>query len=330
MKKKVFIAVHNGMVGSAILRRLRLDKDVEIITKSRQELDLVSKPQVETFFDEHDIDQVYLAAGLVGGIVANNTYPKDFLYVNINIVSNIIEASHQNDVQDILFLGSSCLYPRLANKPMIEDQLLTGHLEPTNEAYAIAKIAGIKLCESYNKQFGRNYRSVIPTNLYGPNDNYHPKDSHVLAALIRKFHEGKINNSETVTIWGTGDPKREFLYVDDLADACVYIMNLDQEIYNANIDPSCSHINIGTGKDCSILELSELISDVIDYKGDIITDTSKPDGMPKKLLDVSLLAKLGWEYKTNIREGLEKTYEWFLENQDSLRSKENFSSSKIT
>ena len=330
MKKKVFIAGHNGMVGSAILRRLRLDKDVEIITKSRQELDLVSKPQVETFFDEHDIDQVYLAAGLVGGIVANNTYPKDFLYVNINIVSNIIEASHQNDVQDILFLGSSCLYPRLANQPMIEDQLLTGHLEPTNEAYAIAKIAGIKLCESYNKQFGRNYRSVIPTNLYGPNDNYHPKDSHVLAALIRKFHEGKINNAETVTIWGTGDPKREFLYVDDLADACVYIMNLDQEIYNANTDPSCSHINIGTGKDCSILELSELISDVIDFKGDIITDTSKPDGMPKKLLDVSLLAKLGWEYKTSIREGLEKTYEWFLDNQDSLRSKENFSSSKIT
>ena len=330
MKKKVFIAGHNGMVGSAIHRRLQLDKDVEIITKSRQELDLVSKPQVETFFDEHDIDQVYLAAGLVGGIVANNTYPKDFLYVNINIVSNIIEASHQNDVQDILFLGSSCLYPRLANQPMIEDQLLTGHLEPTNEAYAIAKIAGIKLCESYNKQFGRNYRSVIPTNLYGPNDNYHPKDSHVLAALIRKFHEGKINNAETVTIWGTGDPKREFLYVDDLADACVYIMNLDQEIYNANTDPSCSHINIGTGKDCSILELSELISDVIDFKGDIITDTSKPDGMPKKLLDVSLLAKLGWEYKTNIREGLEKTYEWFLENQDSLRSKENFSSSKIT
>ena len=330
MKKKVFIAGHNGMVGSAIHRRLQLDKDVEIITKSRQELDLVSKPQVETFFDEHDIDQVYLAAGLVGGIVANNTYPKDFLYVNINIVSNIIEASHQNDVQDILFLGSSCLYPRLANQPMIEDQLLTGHLEPTNEAYAIAKIAGIKLCESYNKQFGRNYRSVIPTNLYGPNDNYHPKDSHVLAALIRKFHEGKINNAETVTIWGTGDPKREFLYVDDLADACVYIMSLDQEIYNANIDTSCSHINIGTGKDCSFLELSELISDVIGFKGDIITDTSKPDGMPKKLLDVSLLAKLGWEYKTNIREGLEKTYEWFLENQDSLRSKENFSSSKIT
>ena len=330
MKKKVFIAGHNGMVGSAILRRLRLDKDIEIITKSRQELDLVSKPQVETFFDEHDIDQVYLAAGLVGGIVANNTYPRDFLYVNINIVSNIIEASHQNDVQDILFLGSSCLYPRLANQPIIEDELLTGHLEPTNEAYAIAKIAGIKLCESYNKQFGRNYRSVIPTNLYGPNDNYHPKDSHVLPALIRKFHEGKINNAETVTIWGTGDPKREFLYVDDLADACVYIMNLDQEIYNANTDPSCSHINIGTGKDCSILELSELISDVIDFKGDIITDTSKPDGMPKKLLDVSLLAKLGWEYKTSIREGLEKTYEWFLDNQDSLRSKENFSSSKIT
>ncbi len=330
MKKKVFIAGHNGMVGSAILRRLRLDKDIEIITKSRQELDLVSKPQVERFFDEHDIDQVYVAAGLVGGIVANNTYPRDFLYVNINIVSNIIEASHQNDVQDILFLGSSCLYPRLANQPIIEDELLTGHLEPTNEAYAIAKIAGIKLCESYNKQFGRNYRSVIPTNLYGPNDNYHPKDSHVLPALIRKFHEGKINNAETVTIWGTGDPKREFLYVDDLADACVYIMNLDQEIYNANTDPSCSHINIGTGKDCSILELSELISDVIDFKGDIITDTSKPDGMPKKLLDVSLLAKLGWEYKTSIREGLEKTYEWFLDNQDSLRSKENFSSSKIT
>jgi len=329
MKKTIFIAGHNGMVGSAILRRLQSEKDVVIITESRKELDLISKLKVEAFFDAHNIDQVYLAAGLVGGIVANNTYPKDFLYQNLNIVSNIIEASHQHEIQDLLFLGSSCLYPRLANQPMQENQLLTGHLEPTNEAYAIAKIAGIKLCESYNKQFGRNYRSVIPTNLYGPNDNYHPKDSHVLAALLRKFHTGKISNAKEVIIWGTGKPEREFLYVDDLADACVYIMNLEEEIYRKNIHPSCSHINIGTGKDCSILELSQLISDVVEFKGEIAFDTSKPDGMPKKLLDVSLLSKLGWEHSTNLTQGLEKTYEWFLNNQDNLRSKENFSPSKI-
>ena len=329
MKKTIFIAGHNGMVGSAILRRLQREENAVTITKSRKELDLISKPKVEAFFDAHNIDQVYLAAGLVGGIVANNTYPKDFLYQNFNIVSNIIEASHQNEVQDLLFLGSSCLYPRLANQPMQENQLLTGHLEPTNEAYAIAKIAGIKLCESYNKQFGRNYRSVIPTNLYGPNDNYHPKDSHVLAALLRKFHEGKASNAKQVIIWGTGKPEREFLYVDDLADACVYIMNLEEEIYRKNINPSCSHINIGTGKDCSILELANFISDVVGFKGEIAFDTSKPDGMPKKLLDVSLLSKLGWEHSTNLIQGLEKTYEWFLNNQDSLRSKENFSPSKI-
>jgi len=329
MKKTIFIAGHNGMVGSAIHRRLQSEKELVIITKSRKELDLISKPKVESFFDAHNIDQVYLAAGLVGGIVANNTYPKDFLYQNLNIVSNIIEASHQHEIQDLLFLGSSCLYPRLANQPMQENQLLTGHLEPTNEAYAIAKIAGIKLCESYNKQFGRNYRSVIPTNLYGPNDNYHPKDSHVLAALLRKFHTGKISNAKEVIIWGTGKPEREFLYVDDLADACVYIMNLEEEIYRKNIHPSCSHINIGTGKDCSILELAQLISDVVEFKGEITFDTSKPDGMPKKLLDVSLLSKLGWEHSTNLTQGLEKTYEWFLNNQDNLRSKENFSPSKI-
>ena len=239
---------------------------------------------------------------------------------NLKIQLNVIEAAHQNNIQDILFLGSSCIYPRLADQPIQEEALLTGHLEPTNEGYAIAKISGIKLCETYNQQFGRNYRSVMPTNLYGPNDNYHILNSHVLPAFIRKFHEAKVNNHDQVEIWGTGKPRREFLYVEDLADACVYIMNLDESTYQNNITPNCSHINIGTGKDCSIIELAEMIASLVGFQGEIILDTSKPDGIPRKLLNIDRLMKIGWQSSTTLKAGLEKTYKWFISNQEKYRS----------
>ncbi len=307
------------MVGSAIAKQLQLLNDVQIIAKTHAELDLTNQKAVQQFFKEQPIDQVYLAAAKVGGIHANNEYPAEFIYQNLMIQANIIQAAHENDVQELLFLGSSCIYPKLATQPMTETGLLTGTLEPTNEPYAIAKIAGIKLCESYNRQYGRDYRSVMPTNLYGENDNFHPENSHVIPALMRRFHEAKINNEQKVTVWGSGKPMREFLHVDDMAQASIYVMNLDNTTYQKHTKPMLSHINVGTGKDCTIKEMAETMSTVVGFKGNIEFDSTKPDGTPRKLLDVTRLDKLGWKAKTNLKEGLTKTYQWFLENQDKFR-----------
>nr|WP_205246629.1 GDP-L-fucose synthase [Enterobacter sp. Cy-643] len=319
MAKRIFVAGHNGMVGSALVRKLSQEKDVEIVTKSRDELDLLSQHAVNDFFENESIDQVYLAAAKVGGIHANNTFPADFIYQNLMIESNIIHAAHCNDVNNLLFLGSSCIYPREVPQPMREDALLTGVLESTNEPYAIAKIAGIKLCESYNRQYGRDYRSVMPTNLYGYNDNFHAENSHVIPALIRRFHTAQAENAETVTVWGSGNPKREFLFVDDMASASIHVMNLSAETYTKNTLPMLSHINVGTGVDCTIRELAETIAEVVGFKGDIIFDASKPDGTPRKLMDVERLANMGWKWSTSLRDGLELTYSWFLKHQDTFR-----------
>jgi len=309
-------------VGSAILRQLKQEGGFEIITRSRNELNLLSQADVSRFFETEKIDQVYLAAAKVGGIVANNTYPAEFIYENLTIQNNIIHAAHANDVQDLLFLGSSCIYPKLAAQPMTETALLTGPLEETNEPYAVAKIAGIKMCESYNRQYGRNYRSVMPTNLYGENDNFHLQNSHVIPALIRRFHEAKLARQAEVIAWGTGKPMREFLHVDDMADASIYVMNLDEKTYLANTQPMLSHINVGTGIDCTIRELVETVAMVVGYQGDIIFDTTKPDGAPCKLMDVSRLADLGWKASIELEAGLATTYQWFLDNQDSFRGQQ--------
>jgi GDP-L-fucose synthase len=318
-KKRVFVAGHKGMVGSAIVRQLSEDDSIEIVTRDKNELNLLDQLAVREFFLAQSIDQVYLAAAKVGGIVANNTYPAEFIYQNLTIQNNIIDSAHQAGVQDLLFLGSSCIYPKLAEQPMREDALLTGTLEETNEPYAIAKIAGIKMCESYNRQYGRNYRSVMPTNLYGVNDNFHPENSHVIPALLRRFHEAKLTNQAEVIAWGTGKPMREFLYVDDMAAASVYVMNLDESIYQANTQPMLSHINVGTGVDCTIRELVETVAKVVGYQGQIVFDTTKPDGTPRKLMDVSRLADLGWKASVSLEAGLATTYEWFLANQDNFR-----------
>lgn len=318
-QKRIFIAGHNGMVGSALVRQLQHKPGVKLITASRNELDLTSQAAVQAFFQQQRIDQVYLAAAKVGGIHANNEYPAEFIYQNLMMEANVIHASHQNNVQKLLFLGSSCIYPKLAEQPMREDALLTGTLEATNEPYAIAKIAGIKLCESYNRQYGRDYRSVMPTNLYGINDNFHPENSHVIPALIRRFHEAKLANAPVVKAWGTGKPMREFLYVDEMAEASIFVMNLDNETYQRETQPMLSHINVGTGVDCTIKELTETVAKVIGYQGEIQWDTSKPDGTPRKLMDVSRLERLGWKAKISLEEGLTKTYAWFLENQTSFR-----------
>jgi GDP-L-fucose synthase len=317
--KTIFVAGHRGMVGSAIVRQLSSDKHVEIITCGRDELDLLNQQAVFNFFVENKIDQVYLAAAKVGGIVANNIYPAEFIYQNLTIQNNIIHGAHLAGVQDLLFLGSSCIYPKLAQQPMAEAALLTGTLEPTNEPYAIAKIAGIKMCESYNRQYGRNYRSVMPTNLYGENDNFHPENSHVIPALIRRFHEAKLAETEKVVAWGSGKPMREFLHVDDMAAASIYVMNLEQTIYDANTELVLSHINVGTGVDCTIRELVETVAKVIGFEGVIEFDTTKPDGAPRKLMNVSRLASLGWRASIDLTEGLQITYNWFLANQDSFR-----------
>lgn len=314
--KRIFVAGHNGMVGSAIVRQLEKDKSVEIVIRSRKELDLTNQQAVSDFLTVEKIDQIYLAAAKVGGILANNTYPADFIYENLMIQCNIIHCAHLAGIQKLLFLGSSCIYPKLADQPMSESSLLTGTLEETNEPYAIAKIAGIKLCESYNRQHGRDYRSVMPTNLYGPNDNFHPVNSHVIPALLRRFHEAKLNLDKEVIAWGSGKPMREFLYVDDMAAASIYVMELDKDAYDANTSPMLSHINVGTGEDCTIRELVETVAKVVGYRGVITFDTSKPDGAPRKLMNVERLEKLGWKYKVSLDKGLVSTYKWFVKNEN--------------
>ena len=316
---RIFVAGHKGMVGSAIVRQLESVKGVEVITRSRSELDLLSQAAVADFFEHEKIDQVYLAAAKVGGIHANNEYPAEFIYENLMIEANIIHQAYVAGVTKLLFLGSSCIYPKLADQPMQEDALLTGILESTNEPYAIAKIAGIKLCESYNRQYGVDYRSVMPTNLYGENDNFHPENSHVIPAMMRRFHDAKLSGVAEVVVWGTGKPMREFLYVDDMAAASVYVMNSNEEAYQSYTQEMLSHINVGTGVDCTIRELAETMATVVGFKGQLVFDRSKPDGTMRKLMNVDRLADLGWRYQVDLEEGLSKTYQWFLENQDDLR-----------
>lgn len=319
LTKNIFVAGHNGMVGSAIVRQLQNQSNAQVITKTRNELDLTNQQAVLDFFRTEKIDQVYLAAAKVGGIVANNSYPAEFIYENLMIECNIIHSAHQANIQQLLFLGSSCIYPKLAEQPMSETALLTGTLEETNEPYAIAKIAGIKLCESYNRQYGRDYRSVMPTNLYGPHDNFHPENSHVIPALLRRFHEAKLNNDEEVVAWGSGKPMREFLYVDDMAAASIHVMNLDKNIYDENTHPMLSHINVGTGVDCTIRELVETVAKVVGFEGTIRFDTSKPDGAPRKLMNVDRLKSLGWKYSVPLEAGLAKSYQWFIDNANEYR-----------
>ena len=318
--KKIFVAGHRGMVGSAICRQLQTQSNVEIITCNREELDLCDQRAVHEFMKSEKPDEVILAAAKVGGIHANNTFPAEFIYQNLQIQNNIIHAAHMNDVQKLLFLGSSCIYPRAIEQPMREDALLTGILEPTNEPYAIAKIAGIKMCESYNRQYGRDYRSVMPTNLYGPGDNYHPENSHVVPALIRRFHEAKINNLDEVVVWGSGIPMREFLYVDDMADASLFVHNLDLQTFLDATKPMLSHINVGTGTDVTIRELAKTIKEVIGFNGELIFDESKPDGTLRKLMDISRLRELGFNPNTGLRLGLQLSYSDFLDNVSKWRA----------
>jgi len=299
------------MVGSALLRKLDAEAYRNIITQTHSELDLTRQADVDNFFQSNQIDYMVIAAAKVGGIHANNTYPAEFIYQNLMIEANLINAAYQNGVEGLLFLGSSCIYPKFATQPMAETELLTGSLEPTNEPYAIAKIAGIKLCESYNRQYATHYRSVMPTNLYGPNDNFNLENSHVIPALIRKFHEAKLNKAPSVSIWGSGNVRREFLYVDDMAEACLYVMQLDDAIY---ADLMLSHLNIGTGVDISIRELAELIKNVVEFDGKIVFDVSKPEGPSRKLLDTKRLTSLGWQPKFSFKKGLAATYQWYLEN----------------
>ena len=309
---RIFVAGHGGMVGSAIVRKLRETGYTNLITRTRTELDLVQQVAVRKFFESERVDQVYLAAAKVGGILANDTYPAEFIYQNLMIEANIIHEAWHADVKRLLFLGSSCIYPRLAPQPMAESMLLTGVLEATNEPYAIAKIAGIKLCESYNRQYDTDYRSVMPTNLYGPGDNYHSENSHVIPGLLRRFHEAKQSAAPEVLIWGTGAPMREFLYVDDMAEACLHVMELSYEAYSRITQPMLSHVNIGTGEDLSIRDLATMIRDIVGYQGRISFDTSKPDGTPRKLMDVGRLHSLGWRAKIGLREGLALAYADFL------------------
>ncbi|EIY8247794.1 GDP-L-fucose synthase [Salmonella enterica] len=318
-KQRIFVAGHRGMVGSAIVRQLAQRGDVELVLRTRDELDLLDGRAVQAFFAGAGIDQVYLAAAKVGGIVANNTYPADFIYENMMIESNIIHAAHLHNVNKLLFLGSSCIYPKLATQPMAESELLRGTLEPTNEPYAIAKIAGIKLCESYNRQYGRDYRSVMPTNLYGPYDNFHPDNSHVIPALLRRFHEAAQSHAPEVVVWGSGTPMREFLHVDDMAAASIHVMELAREVWQEHTDPMLSHINVGTGVDCTIRALAQTIANVVGYKGRVVFDAAKPDGTPRKLLDVTRLHQLGWYHEISLEAGLAATYQWFLENQQRFR-----------
>jgi len=318
-RRIIFVAGHRGMVGSAIVRRLKAAGYDRIVTATRSELDLTDTAAVNRFFERLKIDEVYLAAAKVGGIVANNTRPAEFIHENLMIQANVVDAAYRAGIEKLMLLGSSCIYPRDAAQPMAESALLTGTLEATNEPYAIAKIAGIKLCESYNRQYGTDYRSVMPTNLYGEGDNFDPVGSHVIPGLMRRFHEAARVGAQEVVVWGTGTPKREFLHVDDMAAASVHLMELDASIYQAHTSPMLSHVNVGTGVDCSIRELAETLARVTGFRGAIRFDTSKPDGTPRKLLDVSLLRSLGWSASIPLDDGLRRTYGWFLEHQDEYR-----------
>ncbi len=322
---KVFVAGHRGMVGGAILRKLETRRErgetLDIVTKTRAELDLTNQAEVRNFLQSERPDLVILAAAKVGGIHANNTYPADFIYENLMIETNVVHQAFKAGVMRLLFLGSSCIYPKNASQPMGEAALLTGALEPTNEPYAIAKIAGIKLCESYNRQHGTDYRSVMPTNLYGPGDNFHPENSHVLPALIRRFHEAAQAKAEEVVIWGSGNPRREFLHVDDMAEASLFVLELEREIYEANTQPMLSHINVGSGEDISIFQLAHLVAEVTGFEGRIVTDPTKPDGTMRKLMDVSRLDSMGWHAKIGLKEGVAATYRWFLEAEDQVRGR---------
>jgi GDP-L-fucose synthase len=318
LSKRIFIAGHKGMVGSALMRQLKKDDNNEIITASRADLDLCNQQQVAAFFSVARLDEVYMSAAKVGGIFANDAYPAEFIYENLAMECNVIHHACQSGVDKLLFLGSSCIYPRLASQPMKESELLNGPLEPTNEPYAIAKIAGIKLCESYNRQYGTDYRSVMPTNLYGPGDNYHAENSHVIPALLRRFHEAKLIGAKSLSIWGSGTSLREFLHVDDMALASIHIMNLPLDEYQAVTDPRLSHINVGSSVDCSIAELVSVIQEVTGYEGSIDYDTSKPDGAPRKLMDSTKLKSLGWQPQYELKEGLTDAYEWFAENYERV------------
>ena len=315
----IFVAGHRGMVGSAIIRQLEKQGCQNIITRTSAELDLTNQAAVLEFFSSQSIDVVFLAAAKVGGIHANNKFPAEFIYQNLMIEANVIHQAWQAGVNKLLFLGSSCIYPKLAEQPIQEKALLTGVLEPTNEPYALAKIAGIKLCESYNRQYGTDYRSVMPTNLYGENDNFHPENSHVIPAMMRRFHEANQSRASEVIVWGTGTPMREFLHVDDMAEACIHVIQLNNETYEANTQTMLSHINVGTGVDCTIKELAETMAKVTGFEGEIVFDNTKPDGTPRKLMDVSRLKALGWEAKISLEKGLESTYQWFLQNEEGLR-----------
>jgi len=311
LNEKIYIAGHKGLVGSAIIRQLKSRGFTNLVVRSHNELDLINQYAVTQFFEHEKPAYVILAAAKVGGIKANNDYPADFIYNNIMIQTNVIHSAYKNNVKRLLFLGSTCIYPKLSKQPMREDSILSGLLEPTNEPYAIAKISGIKLCESYNRQYGTDFRSVMPTNLYGIHDNFHPEDSHVVPALISKFHSAKINNEPEVFIWGSGNVRREFLYVDDMADAAIFVLDMNQNLYNSNTKPMLSHINIGTGIDITIRELSKTIQKIVGFTGEIIFDSTKPEGTQKKLVDTTILSNMGWSFNMNLESGLKKTYDWF-------------------
>ena len=313
LEDKIYIAGHKGLVGSAIHRQLKSRGFTNLLVRTYEELDLTNQAQVQSFFLQENPDYVILAAAKVGGIHANNTYPADFIYQNMMIEANVVNSAYESKVKRLLFLGSTCIYPRTVEQPMREDALLTDVLEPTNEPYALAKIAGIKLCESYNRQHNTDFRSVMPTNLYGINDNFHPENSHVIPALMQRFHEAKINNDSEVVVWGTGNARREFLYVDDMAKASLFVLELDEETYKANTQPMLSHINVGTGKDLTIREVAETMKEVVGYKGRLVYDATKSDGAPRKLIDIARLKNMGWEYSVELKDGLTKVYKWFLE-----------------
>ena len=317
--EKIYVAGHLGMVGSAIVRKLNQKGFLNIDVRTREELDLTNQKDVHNFLKEESPDYVVIAAAKVGGIYANNNYPAEFIYQNLMIEINLIHGSYLAGVNNLLFLGSSCIYPKESFQPIQEEYLLNGILEPTNEPYAISKIAGIKLCESYNRQYGTDYRSVMPTNLYGPNDNFHSKNSHVIPALIRRFHEAKVNNDPYVEVWGSGNQLRDFLHVDDMADASTYIMTLDNKILYEIISPMLSHINVGSGEEITIKDISYIIKDIVEYSGEIVFNMKMPDGTYRKLLDISKIESLGWKPVINLQDGLRQTYNWFLENSDELR-----------